>query len=117
MKDVKYKLGEAKRQIRVATNLYSYKLASDSPNIIFGDNDVLQKKFRFYKELNQPYKNKYKDKNDYFDDDDEDDKQNQDSKKKGLKIVASSNFLYNPNRNKHKILKAKDKIYVIEQQD
>jgi hypothetical protein len=31
-----------------------------------------------------------------------------------MKIVASSNFLYNPNRNKHKILKTGEKIYVIE---
>ena len=32
----------------------------------------------------------------------------------GMKIVASSNFLNNPNRNKHKILRAGNKIYVIE---
>eukprot|EP00825_Cyclidium_porcatum_P002920 TRINITY_DN11359_c0_g1_i3.p1 TRINITY_DN11359_c0_g1~~TRINITY_DN11359_c0_g1_i3.p1 ORF type:complete len:606 (+),score=123.98 TRINITY_DN11359_c0_g1_i3:77-1894(+) len=115
VKDVKYKNGESKRQIRMATNLYVYKLAADSPNIIFGDNEVLQRKNKFYKELNQPYKNQYKDKHDFLEDEEEDEKQNFDPKKKGIKIVASANFLYNPNRNKHKILQAKDKIYVIEQ--
>jgi len=41
MKDIKYRVGESSRAVRMATNLFSFKVASDSPNILFGDNEVL----------------------------------------------------------------------------
>ena len=47
---------------------------------------------------------------------DSDDSEKKPKKKSGsIKIVATSTFLNNPNRNKHKVLKTGEKIYVIEQ--
>ena len=56
MKDIKYRMGRYSRAVKMAINLFSFKVASDSNNILFGENKVLQKKCKFYKDLHQPYK-------------------------------------------------------------
>lgn len=70
----------------------------------------MRKKVKFFKDLNQPAK---------IDKIDEDDQSSDDGvskiKKSGSKIQASSNFLNNSKRNKHKVIKNGLFNYVIEE--
>ncbi|KRW99211.1 WD40-repeat-containing domain [Pseudocohnilembus persalinus] len=120
-KDIKYKQGEGSRQVRVCSNQYSYGLASRSPNMLFADNEMLTKKYNFYKELMASNKGDRQLGHENFDYDDEDDLFNQQEQQNDIftrkkpQIVATRNFWNNPVRNKHKIFKTGQKVYVIEQ--
>lgn len=112
------------RTLKLATVAQFDKFESESQNILCCDNnELLRKKKKFYKELQSSGKliwGQYKEK--------EGENPNESMKKrksaraeseekdtKGIKVIASRTFLHNPHLNKHKILKTKGKIYVLNQ--
>lgn len=97
--------------------------------MFFKDNELAEKKKNFYMDLASNFDGKLKkglsklnigatdERHDDSDDSDGTMRKERNKKKTmaSVKIVASSTFLNNPNRNKHKVLKTGEKIYVIEQ--
>ena len=125
--DIKLREGEGLRALKLATVTQYTKFESESQNMLCDNNDLLRRKKKFYKELQTsgkliwdqetiqekegdiPHQSESSIKRKYS---------AKESPKKGgeekFKVIASSHFLHNPHMNKHKILKSKKKIYVIE---
>ncbi|EAR91938.2 WD domain, G-beta repeat protein (macronuclear) [Tetrahymena thermophila SB210] len=90
--DVKYKLGEVHRCYRVASYKYAYQVASDSPQILFADNELLQKKMKSLKQLHAKKNVDDDDGIDFQDLEDESDNENTDeASRRGSTITKKDN--------------------------
>ena len=126
--DVRLREGESLRALKLATIAQFDKFESESQNLLCCyDNELLRKKKKFYRELQNsgkliwgpesPIKN---DKEGGINTENANDstlkkkgKSETEKKESKIKVIASRTFLHNPHMNKHKILKANKKLYVL----
>lgn len=129
--DIRLKEGECLRALKLATIAQFDKFESESQNLLCcEDNELLRKKKKFYKELQSSGKliwgqdlPNQKDKEGIETGPDgiskrksatRNESERKTTEKKKIRVVASRNFLNNPHMNKHKILKTKNEIYVLQ---
>jgi len=128
--DIRLREGECLRTLKLATIAQFDKFESESQNILCcDDNELLRKKKKFYRELQNSGKliwgQQYQNKNEKEGTGGSENPNESSSKKKSvrnqseetenqkIKVIASRTFLHNPHLNKHKLLKTKNKIYVL----
>lgn len=109
--DIKYKLGEHSRALKISTLKQESKFDADSQNLVCNDNEVLQRRKKYYKDMQGAAKILFG--SDEGTEEKSTKRNNSAAKSKSYQVVASKNFLNNPYKNKHKIVKAKDKIFVL----
>lgn len=51
--DIKYKLGESLRAMKMTAYQNQLKFQSSSPQLLCDDNEILQMKCKFYKKMNE----------------------------------------------------------------
>lgn len=112
------------RALKLATVSQFNRFESESQVKLCDNIELLQKKIKFYKDLQSSssklfwdhsvstLKQKEVDKNDNSIDKKK--KEGCEKEKEEYKIIASKRFLQNANNNKHVILKSKNKIYVVD---
>jgi hypothetical protein len=77
---------------------------AQSPQLLCDNNEILRMKCKFYKDLDQHLKSEQPS---------QDEIEDEDVPAPKPKIIASHNFLNSPKKNKHKVLKTKNKIFVV----
>ena len=130
--DIRLREGECLRTLKLATIAQYDKFESESQNILcVDDNELLRKKKKFYKELQNSGKliwgqySQQKEKDGNLGSENPNDTsikkksvklEGEAAEKNKIKVIASRTFLHNPHMNKHKLLKTKKKIYVLSNQ-
>ncbi|CAD8060727.1 unnamed protein product [Paramecium primaurelia] len=104
--DIKYQFGESQRAMKIKYYQNSLKFQSVSPQLLCDDNEILQMKCKFYKKQNEDLIESESSDKSYEEDDLGHPKQHK-------QIIASHNFLNNAQKNDHKVLNTKKKIFVV----
>lgn len=103
--DVKFRQGEGARSLKIATRKQIEKFASESPQIFASEREALASRSEFYRNLRSKNAISRGDPGNVSD--------RSTGKDENYKIIANRLFMEDPEKNKMKVLKSNNRLYVL----
>ena len=103
--DIKFRQGEGARTLKIAARKQIEKFASDSPQIFASEREALASRSEFYRNLRS--------KNPALQAEGGLNSDRETGREENYKIIANRLFMEDPEKNKMKVLKSNNRLYVL----